>query len=165
MTELSRHLPLHRSPGALERFSSATTRWVGTSWAFITALVLTLAWAVSGPFFHYSDTWQLIMNTISSIITFLMVFLIQRSQNKHCQALQTKLDSLLTRCPRLELVDLENASESEVERVRAEVQRDVIRAGSACDLLEEPDHFSEHEPSRCRRPPSPLPPPPFRPRA
>src|SRR5437660_1070307 len=62
----------------LERFAIWVTHWTGSSWAFALAALMTLLWLVSGPFFHYSDTWQLVMNTISSIVTFLMVFLLQR---------------------------------------------------------------------------------------
>ena len=79
----------------LERIAVLTTAWVGSSWAFMIALLMTATWLVSGPVFHYSDTWQLVMNTVSSIVTFLMVFLLQRSQNKESLAMQLKLNELL----------------------------------------------------------------------
>jgi low affinity Fe/Cu permease len=69
--------------------------WVGSSWAFVVAAIMTLLWLVSGPLFHFTDTWQLVMNTISSIVTFLMVFLLQRSQNKDTLAMQIKLNEIL----------------------------------------------------------------------
>src|SRR2546425_5646132 len=79
----------------MERLAHWTTAWVGCSWAFLVALVMTLLWMVSGPLFHFSDTWQLVMNTITSIMTFLMVFLLQRSQNKDSLAMQIKLNEIL----------------------------------------------------------------------
>src|SRR6476620_9788040 len=79
----------------LEKFSRAVTEWSGTSWAFTLALAIILVWAACGPIFHYSDTWQLVINTGTTIVTFLMVFLIQRSQNKDALAIQVKLNELL----------------------------------------------------------------------
>src|SRR5262245_10618148 len=79
----------------LERLAHRTTQGVGSSWAFLIALVMTVLWLASGPVFGYTDTWQLVMNTISSIVTFLMVFLIQRSQNKDSVAIQMKLNELI----------------------------------------------------------------------
>src|SRR5690348_1510366 len=86
---------LHNEVSWSERLAHWTTTWVGSSWAFLTAAVMTLLWLVSGPIFHFSDTWQLVMNTISSIVTFLMVFLLQRSQNKDALAMQIKLNEML----------------------------------------------------------------------
>src|SRR5438105_13338258 len=85
---------LRNGVGWTECLAHATTTWVGSSWAFIAALFMTLSWLISGPIFHYSDTWQLVMNTISSIVTFLMVFLLQRSQNKDSVAMQLKLNEI-----------------------------------------------------------------------
>ncbi len=79
----------------MEQFAHRVTTSVGSSWAFVVALAMTVLWLVSGPLFHYSDTWQLVMNTISSIVTFLMVFLLQRSQNKDSLAMQIKLNEIL----------------------------------------------------------------------
>src|SRR5262249_53592005 len=79
----------------LEEFAYKTTVWAGSSWAFLIALALTLGWLISAPLFRFSDTWQLVMNTVSSIVTFLMVFLIQRSQNKDSLAIQVKLNELI----------------------------------------------------------------------
>lgn len=79
----------------LEKFSRWVTEWSGSSWAFALALGIILVWAACGPIFHYSDTWQLVINTGTTIVTFLMVFLIQRSQNKDALAIQIKLNELL----------------------------------------------------------------------
>ncbi len=109
----------------LERFAVATTTWVGSSWAFMIALVLTVVWLVSGPIFHYTDTWQLVMNTISSIVTFLMVFLLQRSQNKESLAMQLKLDELLAakRGASNRLISIEDWPEEEVRELHRRFQQ------------------------------------------
>src|SRR5206468_6144795 len=110
----------HRFAGfsrALERFALWTTACTGSSWAFTVALMMTLLWLVSGPFFGYSDTWQLVMNTLSSIVTFLMVFLLQRSQNKDTMAMQVKLDELLAtqKGASNRLISVKDLSEKEVQ--------------------------------------------------
>lgn len=79
----------------MEHFSKCVTAWSGSSWAFGLALLVILIWVFSGPFFDYSNTWQLVINTGTTIVTFLMVFLIQRSQNKESLAVQLKLNELL----------------------------------------------------------------------
>lgn len=79
----------------LERFSRRVTLWSGSSWAFTLALTIVIVWAITGPFFRYSDTWQLVINTGTTIVTFLMVFLIQRAQNKDSLTIQIKLNELL----------------------------------------------------------------------
>jgi low affinity Fe/Cu permease len=79
----------------LERFSRMVTHWAGSSWAFAIALGTVVLWAVSGPIFSFSETWQLVINTGTTIVTFLLVFLIQRAQNKDALAIQVKLNELL----------------------------------------------------------------------
>jgi low affinity Fe/Cu permease len=100
----------------LERFAYWTTAKVGSSAAFIVALIITLLWLSSGPLFHFSDTWQLVMNSLSSVITFLMVFLLQRSQNKEFLAIQLKLNELIAskRGASKRLINAEELSEQEV---------------------------------------------------
>jgi low affinity Fe/Cu permease len=109
----------------LEWVAQKVTRWVGTSWAFILAAGLTAAWLVTGPIFRYSDTWQLVMNTVSSIVTFLMVFLIQRSQNKDSLAMQVKLNELLAaqRGASNRLINIEDLSEEEVRDLHRRFQQ------------------------------------------
>src|SRR5437868_3794864 len=80
---------------SLETLARNTAEWTGSSWAFLLAALLTGCWLITGPLFAYSDTWQLVMNTVSSIVTFLMVFLIQRSQNKDSAAMQVKLNEII----------------------------------------------------------------------
>ncbi|MFC7346737.1 low affinity iron permease family protein [Chryseobacterium zhengzhouense] len=78
-----------------ERFANWATKFTGSSYAFLAAVAIVVIWAVSGPVFHYSETWQLVINTGTTIITFLMVFLIQKSQNKDSKAIQIKLNELI----------------------------------------------------------------------
>ncbi len=78
-----------------ERISQAATAWTGTTLAFMIALAVIVVWAATGPVFGYSDTWQLVINTGTTVVTFLMVFLIQRAQNKESVAVQVKLDELI----------------------------------------------------------------------
>jgi len=82
-------------PTLFTRIAKATSRMAGRPAAFVLVVALVLAWAVSGPFFDYSDTWQLSINTVTTIVTFLMVFLIQATQNRDAEAIQIKLDELL----------------------------------------------------------------------
>ena len=100
----------------LEKFSSRVTTWAGSSSAFALALLVILVWAITGPIFHFSDTWQLVINTGTTIVTFLMVFLIQRSQNKDAVALHLKLNELVAAVQGASnrLINVEDLSESEV---------------------------------------------------
>ncbi len=82
---------------ALERLARQVTEWTGGSWAFGVAVGVIIVWALTGPFFGFSDTWQLVINTGTTIVTFLMVFLIQRSQNKDAQAVHLKLNEISPR--------------------------------------------------------------------
>jgi low affinity Fe/Cu permease len=105
--------------GAFERASTWATRWTGTSIAFTLAVATILIWLVTGPFFHFSDTWQLVINTGTTIVTFLMVFLIQRAQNKDAIAIQLKLNELIAaiRGASNRLINVEDLSEAEVRHL------------------------------------------------
>ena len=101
----------------LENASRHVTRWAGSSWAFALAVLVVAAWLVTGPLFGFSDTWQLVINTGTTIVTFLMVFLIQRSQNKEALAVQLKLNEIVAALEGASnrLVDVESLSEEELE--------------------------------------------------
>ena len=103
--------------GRLEHFSKAATKWSGSSTAFGFALLIVAVWAILGPVFHFSDTWQLVVNTGTTIITFLMVFLIQRSQNKDSLAIHLKLNELVAAMQGSSnrLIDVEAFTEKELE--------------------------------------------------
>ena len=100
----------------LERLSSRVTEWTGGSVAFAVALAIVLTWGLTGPMFHFSDTWQLVINTGTTIVTFLMVFLIQRSQNKDAVALHLKLNEIVAALEGASnrLINVEDLSENEV---------------------------------------------------
>jgi low affinity Fe/Cu permease len=100
-----------------EKFSAKVTKATGKPLAFILACFIIIGWSITGPFFHYSDTWQLVINTGTTIITFLMVFVIQQSQNKDTLALQLKLNELIAASATASnrLVDVEDLSAAELE--------------------------------------------------
>jgi low affinity Fe/Cu permease len=103
-----------------EKFSAIITKATGKPAAFIAAFLVIIGWAVCGPIFNYSDTWQLVINTGTTIITFLMVFLIQQSQNKDTTALQLKLNELIAASPTASnrLIDVEDLTEEELELLK-----------------------------------------------
>jgi low affinity Fe/Cu permease len=107
------------------KFSSVTSDVVGSSWAFILAVLVIIVWAASGPTFNYSDTWQLVINTGTTIITFLMVFLIQNTQNRDAKALHLKLDELLRAVEgaRTSMANLENLPDEELKKLQEEFKR------------------------------------------
>lgn len=106
------------------RLSQATAHWAGKPQTFFIALAIIVVWAVSGPFFGFNDTWQLVINTSTTIVTFLMVFIIQNSQNRDTAAMQIKLDELIDKLEgaREELLDLEELDEDKLEEMRAEFE-------------------------------------------
>jgi len=110
-----------KSSSWFTRFAKATARASGQPLAFMLAVVVVATWAISGPLFHWSDTWQLVINTGTTIVTFLMVFLIQSTQNRDAEAVQVKLDELLRVSPGAHnvLMNLEELEEHELERIRA----------------------------------------------
>ena len=103
-----------------ERFANQITVWTGSSPAFIIAASIVLVWAASGPIFKYSETWQLVINTGTTIVTFLMVFLIQKTQNKDSKAIQLKLNELIaaSEFSSNRMVDIENLTEEELDGLR-----------------------------------------------
>ena len=123
-------------------FACAVAAGVGTHWAFVIALAVVLAWAITGPAFGFSDSWQLVINTGTTIVTFLMVFLIQATQNRDGKAVQLKLDELIRsqRHARNVFADLENATEEELKKFEAEFKalraRGLSRAKAATKAVE-----------------------------
>jgi low affinity Fe/Cu permease len=107
------------------KFAQATSAAVGSSWAFIIAVLVVIVWATTGPMFHYSDTWQLVINTGTTIITFLMVFLIQNMQNRDAKAIHLKLDELLkgVKGARTSLIDLQSLSDEQLEHLQKEFRQ------------------------------------------
>jgi low affinity Fe/Cu permease len=115
----------HDHSNILSRFATAATTWTGSTAAFVLAALIIVVWGVTGSLFHYSDTWQLVINTGSSIVTFLMVFLIQRSQNKDAMAVQLKLDEIVAALDGASnrLISIEDLSEVELKVLRVHYQR------------------------------------------
>src|SRR3977135_3470696 len=115
----STNAPGHGFNRFFSRFAHMAARATGSPAAFLIATVFIIVWAVTGPAFGYSDTWQLVINTATTIITFLMVFLIQNTQNRDSRAIHLKLDELIrgVKGARTQLVNIENASEAELKEL------------------------------------------------
>ena len=107
---------------AFRRFAHHAARAMGSPWAFLSAAAAIVVWLAIGPLFAYSDSWQLVVNTVTTVVTFLIVFLIQNTQNRDARAMQLKLDELIraVAAARTGLVDLENLSDEELDRIEAE---------------------------------------------
>jgi len=120
------------------RFASALTRWTGSTRGFIAALAIIAAWALSGPLFHYCDTWQLVINTTTTIVTFVMVFLIQRTQNKESLAMQLKLNELVaaTEGASNRLISVEDLSEGDLAVLHAHYRKLADMAKSDLSILQ-----------------------------
>jgi len=105
--------------GKFARFSARASQLVGTSWMFLLALAGIIIWAFTGPLFHFSDTWQLTVNTATTIVTFLMVFLIQNTQNRDARAIHLKLDEIIRSIhpAHNEMIDIEKLSDEELEEL------------------------------------------------
>ncbi|ALK33684.1 low affinity iron permease family protein [Burkholderia plantarii] len=118
---------------AFDGFAATVTRWAGSPMAFCVAILAVVAWVVTGPIFHYSDAWQLVINTGTTIVTFLMVFLIQQSQNKDSVAVHLKLNELLAsqKDASNRLIGIEDASENDLRRIAAAYLELAEQAGSA----------------------------------
>ena len=110
---------------AFRGFAHRSSTLLGSAWAFCAAVLVILVWLVTGPAFHFSDTWQLIINTATTVITFLMVFLIQNTQNRDAKAVHLKLDELIRAVEgaRNQLVDLESMSDEDLKKLEDQFRR------------------------------------------
>jgi low affinity Fe/Cu permease len=120
--------PLEKASGASStmpgsdrfgKFAARTSHYLGSRWSFVAAIGVIVAWGITGPIFHYSDTWQLVINTGTTIVTFLMVFLIQNTQNRDARAIHLKLNELIHAVDKAknQMIDVENLSEVELEEL------------------------------------------------
>ena len=135
----------------LERGSHAVTAWTGSSRAFAVAVLIIVVWLVTGPLFRFSDTWQLVINTGTTVVTFLMVFLIQRTQNKDSLAIQLKLNELVAAVGGASnrLIDVEALTEAELQRLHRYYHQLAEMAKHDVDLLR--SHSVEEAETRHRR--------------
>jgi low affinity Fe/Cu permease len=110
---------------AFRVFARRSSMLLGSAWAFAGAVLVIVVWILTGPTFHFSDTWQLIINTATTVITFLMVFLIQNTQNRDAKAVHLKLDEIIRalKGARNQLVDLEDLSDEELKKLEEQFQR------------------------------------------
>jgi low affinity Fe/Cu permease len=123
---------------AFRIFARRSSMVLGSAWAFATAILIILIWGLTGPMFHYSDTWQLIINTGTTIVTFLMVFLIQNTQNRDAKAVHLKLDEVIRalKGARNELIDLEKLADEDLtslEKQFSRVRKKAERNGNNAD--------------------------------
>lgn len=114
-----------KSPSFFDRFAKWTSRVSGKPVAFVLAIAVVIAWAVTGPLFGFSDTWQLVINTGTTIVTFFMVFLLQNTQYRDSEAIQVKLDELIraTEGAHNALLELEELSQTDLDRIKAEYRK------------------------------------------
>ncbi len=122
--------------GFFDRFSHKVTRATGSHYAFFIALAVIVGWAASGPIFNFSDTWQLVINTGTTVVTFLMVFVIQQSQNKDTVAIQLKLNELIaaTKGASNRLIDVEDLSDKELDHIKDFYVRLAARSRAEADI-------------------------------
>ena len=143
--------------GWFGRLASYTALISGKPATFLFAVLTVVVWAVTGPLFHYSDTWQLVINTGTTIVTFLMVFLIQNTQNRDAKAIHLKLDELIrsTSKARNSLVNLENLTDDELANLKTEFEKVQLRAKFRSEHKSDPsaadDHPEETAPAKLRQ--------------
>jgi len=130
---------------AFRIFARRSAVLLGSAWAFAGAVFVILVWLITGPTFHFSDTWQLIINTATTIVTFLMVFLIQNTQNRDAKAMHLKLDEVIRalKKARNELVDLEDLSDEELSKLEEQFKR--LRTKAERDGTQESRHAEPKE--------------------
>lgn len=128
LDQLSSQIAIESSGDAFGKFATTSSGWLGSKWAFVVAILVIGIWAITGPLFHYSDTWQLVINTGTTIVTFLMVFLIQNTQNRDARAINLKLDELIraTEAAGDQMMNIESLSDEELDVMQARYER--IRA-------------------------------------
>jgi low affinity Fe/Cu permease len=125
MTEPFQDRDRSSAPKAFQAMATWCSQLAGSKWAFLSAVAAICFWAATGPYFHYSDTWQLVVNTATTIVTFLMVFLIQNTQNRDARAMHLKLDELIRSLRRAdnEMIDIEKLSDEELSRLAASFEK------------------------------------------
>lgn len=115
----------HTNNDRFGRFATCASGWMGSKWAFAIAILAIFAWAATGEMFHFSNTWQLVINTGTTIVTFVMVFLIQNTQNRDARAINLKLDELIRATDKAQnqMMDIENLSDMELDELKAKFEK------------------------------------------
>src|SRR3984885_14277582 len=134
LDQLSSQIAIESRGDGFGRFATTASGWLGSKWAFVVAILVIVIWAITGPLFNYSDTWQLVINTGTTIVTFLMVFLIQNTQNRDSAAIQVKLDELIrVSTAQNSFVGIEHLTHDELEEIRdkCEQRAEAEKAGEA----------------------------------
>ena len=128
VSRISTQIEIETKSDRFGQFAALASGWLGSKWAFIGAIFVIVLWAFTGPFFHFSDTWQLVINTSTTIVTFLMVFLIQNTQNRDARAINLKLNELIhaTDAAGDQMMDIESLSDEELDALHAKYEK--IRA-------------------------------------
>lgn len=129
-------MPMAKKLPFFEKLAGKAVKATGSPWAFLTAALVIVVWAVTGPLFGFSDTWQLVINTGTTIVTFLMVFIIQKTQNKDSKSVQLKLNELIaaTKAASNRLIDVEDLSEQELDTLHRFYQKLADETKSKLDL-------------------------------
>ncbi len=125
LAESKKYATSSRNHDTFGGFASIASNWLGSKWAFMGAIVIIVGWGASGPLFHFSDTWQLVINTGTTIVTFLMVFLIQNTQNRDARAINLKLNELIYAIDAAgdQMLDIENLSDEELDIMQKRYER------------------------------------------
>jgi low affinity Fe/Cu permease len=149
MAKLPPEVQSRTSNDAFGKFAALASGWLGSKWAFAGAGTVIVLWAAMGPIFHFSDTWQLVINTGTTIVTFLMVFLIQNTQNRDARAINLKLNELIRAVDKArdQMIDIENLSDLELDELTAKYEN--IKAAYMKRHHENPSHEEHsHNPSQ-----------------
>jgi low affinity Fe/Cu permease len=125
MPESAIAIPTRTTNDWFGRFAASASGWLGSKWAFAGAGLIIVVWAATGPLFHFSDTWQLVINTGTTIVTFLMVFLIQNTQNRDARAINLKLNELIRAIDKArdQMIDIEALSDLELDELQAKYEK------------------------------------------
>jgi low affinity Fe/Cu permease len=125
VSRVSNEITIETKGDTFGKFAASASAWLGSKWAFLGAITVIVVWVVTGPIFHYSDTWQLVINTGTTIITFLMVFLIQNTQNRDARAINLKLNELIHSIDAAgnQMMDIEKLSDEELDVMQARYEK------------------------------------------
>jgi low affinity Fe/Cu permease len=136
----------HATNDAFGKFAAAASGWLGSKWAFAGAGIIIVLWAAVGPVFHFSNSWQLVINTGTTIVTFLMVFLIQNTQNRDAKALHLKLDELIRshHPANDDLIDIQKLSDEELDQLEKRYEK-IRKACEARRAAKAPEAVAKHE--------------------